>query len=94
MKRSALKRKASRTKQQEDITKYKKQRNLVVKLNREKKLHYFNNLETSKNSETFWDKCRLYFSNKHVHGDSKIILIEKEETKTNTNETVEKKLFC
>ena len=47
MKRSALKRKASRTKQQEDITKYKKQRNLVVKVNREIKLHYFNNLETS-----------------------------------------------
>ena len=46
MKRSALKRKASRTKQQEDITKYKKQLNLVVKLNRETKLHYFNNLET------------------------------------------------
>ena len=33
MKRSALKRKATRTKQREDITKYKKQRNLVVKLN-------------------------------------------------------------
>ena len=46
MKRSALKRKASRTKQQEDITKYKRQLNLVVKLNRETKLHYFNNLET------------------------------------------------
>ena len=46
MKRSALKRKASRTKQQEDITKYEKQLNLVVKLNRETKLHYFNNLET------------------------------------------------
>ena len=30
MKHSALKRKASRTKQQEDITKYKKQRNLAV----------------------------------------------------------------
>ena len=35
MKLSALKQKASRTKQQEDITKYKKLRNLVVKLNRE-----------------------------------------------------------
>ena len=33
MKRSQLKDKASRTKQLEDITKYKKQRNLVVKLN-------------------------------------------------------------
>ena len=56
MKRSALKRKASRTKLQEDIIKYKKQQNLVVKINRETKLHYFNNLETSKNSEAFWDK--------------------------------------
>ena len=46
MKRSALKRKASRTKQQEGITKYEKQLNLVVKLNRETLLHYFNNLET------------------------------------------------
>ena len=48
MKRSALKQKASRTKQQEDITKFKKQRNLVVKLNGETKLQYFNNLEISK----------------------------------------------
>ena len=46
MKLSALKQKASRTKQQEDVTKYKIQRTLVVKLNRETKLHYFINLET------------------------------------------------
>ena len=51
---------------------------------------YFNNLETSKNSKPFWDKCRPYFSKKHAHGDSKIILIEKEEITTNTNEIVEK----
>ena len=76
MKRSALKQKASRTKQQEDITKYKKQQNLVVKLNRETKLHYFNNLETSNNSKPFWGKYRPYFSNKHVHGDSNIVLFE------------------
>ena len=61
MKRTALQRKASRTKQQEDITEYKKQRNLVVKLNGETKLHYFNNLETSKSSKPSWDKCRPYF---------------------------------
>ena len=34
MKRSAPKRKASQTKQQKDVTKYKEQRNLVVKFNR------------------------------------------------------------
>ena len=43
MKRSPPKRKASKIKQQEDLTKYKKKRNLVVKLNREAKIHYFNN---------------------------------------------------
>ena len=59
MKRSPLKRKASQTKQQEDITKYKKQRNLVIKLNREMKLQNFNNLETSKTLKHFWEN--LFF---------------------------------
>ena len=53
MKRSALKGKGRRTKQQQDITKYKKQQNLVAKLNKETKLQYFNNLETLKNSKPF-----------------------------------------
>ena len=93
MKRSALKPKASRTKQREDITKYKKQRNLVVKLNRETKLHYFNNLETSKNSKPFWDKCRPYFSNKHAHDDSKIILTEKKKLPQIQMRLLKKKLW-
>ena len=75
MKRSQLKNKANRTKKLEDITKYKKQRNLVVKLNRESKTKYFDNIQTSKNSKPFWDKCKPYVSNKNAHGDSKIILI-------------------
>ena len=33
------------TKQQEDFTKYKKERNLVVKLKKEMKLQYYNNSE-------------------------------------------------
>ena len=53
MKRSALKRKARRTKEQQDITKYKKQQNLEVKLNKETKLQYSNNLETLKFSKLF-----------------------------------------
>ena len=48
MKRSRLKNKANRTKLQDDIAKYKK-RNLVVKLNRDSKLRYFDNIEISKN---------------------------------------------
>ena len=49
MKGSKLKNKANRTKLQDDIAKYKKQQNLVVKLNRDSKLRYFDNIEISKN---------------------------------------------
>ena len=59
--------------------KYKKQRNLVVKLNKNCKKEFFDNLETKNNSKSFWDKCKPYFSNKHSKGDSDILLIEKDE---------------
>ena len=90
MKRLQLKNKANRTKKLGDITKYKKQQNLLVKLNRETKTQYFDNIQRSKNSKPFWDKCNSYFSNKHDHGDSKIILIEKLYIITNKNEVVRK----
>ena len=89
MKRSELKSKANRTKRPKDISDYKKQRNLVVRLNKERKIEYFENLETSKNSKPFWNKCKPYFSNKHAHGESKIILIEKENVILTSNEVVE-----
>ena len=53
MKCSKLKSKANRTELQDDIAKCNKQRNLVVKLNRDSKLHYFYNTKTSKNSKPF-----------------------------------------
>ena len=63
---------------------------MVVKLNRYSKLRYFVNIETPKNSKPFWNECKPYFSNKHVHGDSKIILIEKEKITNNSNEVIKK----
>ena len=50
MKRSELKNKANKTKYHEDILNYKKQRNLVTKLNKNSKKAYFNSLsgDTSK----------------------------------------------
>ena len=66
MKRSKLKSKANRTKLQDGIAKYKKQRNLVVTLTRDSKLRFFDNAETSKNSKPFWNKCKPYFSNKQL----------------------------
>ena len=79
MKRSQLKNKANKTKSVEDLIKYKKQRNLVVKLNKNCKKEFFDNLETKGNSKSFWNKCKPYFSNKHSKGDSDILLIEKDE---------------
>ena len=61
-----------------------------TQLNRESKTQYFDNIQRSKNSKPFWDKCNSYFSNKHDHGDSKIILIEKLYIITNKNEVVRK----
>ena len=87
--RSELKSKANRTKRSKYISDYKKQRNLVVRLNKERRIEYFENLETSKNSKPFWNKCKPYFSNKHAHGESKIILIEKENVTLTSNEVVE-----
>ena len=61
-----------------DLSKYKKQRNLVVKLNMKQKKEYFENLNVATNSKPF-DNCKPYFSNKHAKGDSNIMLIEKDE---------------
>ena len=77
MKRSEVKSKVNRTKRPKDISDYKKQRNLLARLNKERRTEYSENLETSKNSKPFWNKCKSYFSNKHAHEESKIILIEK-----------------
>ena len=64
---------------------------MAVKLNRESKTQYFDNIQTLKTHlKTFWDKCKPYFSNKHVQGDSKVIFIEKENFTTNKIEFVQK----
>ena len=62
----------------------------MVKLDRDSKLCYFDNIEVSKNSKPFWNECKPYFSNKHAHSDSKIILIEKEEINNNSSEAIKK----
>ena len=59
MKRLELKSKANGTKRPKDISNYEKQRNLVVRLNKER-INFFENLETSKNSKPFWNKCKSY----------------------------------
>ena len=48
-------------KNRQDITKFSKQQNLVIKLNRETKLQNFDNLETSKNMKLFGIDVGLIF---------------------------------
>ena len=76
MKRSKLRNKAKRSKAPVDIANYKKQRNLVVLLNRQAKYEHFNEVSNSGSLRSFWEACKPYFSNKHARGDSKIKLIE------------------
>ena len=52
---------------------------MVVKLNKKHKKEYFENLNVTANLNSFWDKCKPYFSNKHAKDDSNVILIEKDE---------------
>ena len=49
---------------------------MVISLNRQSKLDYFNSISSSKDTKPFWKQCKSYFSNKHAVGDSKIMLIE------------------
>ena len=79
MKRSRLKNIANKSQLPADLSKYKKQRNLVDKCNKKHKKEYFENLNVATNSKPFWDKCKPYFSNKNAKGDSNIMLIEKDE---------------
>ena len=76
MEKSRLKNKTNKSKQPIDIASYKKQRNLVVSLNRQSKLDHFNSISSSNDTKPFWKQCKPYFSNKHAVGDSKIMLIE------------------
>ena len=73
MLRSRLKNISNKTKNADDILKYKKQRNIVIKLNKEQKEAYFNNCNLLTSTKPFWDKCKPYFSNKHKKGTGNIL---------------------
>ena len=76
-KRSTLKKVANNSKREEDMRKYKDQRNLVVKLNIQAKKQHFKSLQlkTIDNDRKFWKTVKPLFSNKNPMSD-KITLIE------------------
>ena len=76
MKRTRLKNKANRTNSEEDLQKYRKQRNLVVKLNKRAERAYYNDLDPLRvgKGDTFWKTFKPLFSDKEAN--RKIILVE------------------
>ena len=57
---------------------YKKQRNIVVNLNKEAKMQYFDNYHST-NIKPFWENCKRYFSSKHNKAETDIILSENDD---------------
>ena len=70
MKRSRLKNVANKTKSPLDISNYKKQRNLVVSLNKKQKKALFNSINLdNKNNKSFWKTCKPLFSKLDAIGE-------------------------
>ena len=55
---SCLKHKANKSKDPMGIAKFKRQGNLVVKLNKQVKLQRFQKLSVDSNSKLFWKACK------------------------------------
>ena len=70
---------SNKTKSRNDIINYKKQRNLVVKLNNISKFEYFNKYDPNKQAKHFWVNCKPYFWNKHSKADTNIMFSENSE---------------
>ena len=85
MKRSQLNNKANKTRNATDVSNYKRQRNYVVKLNKQCKKDRFDRLNPEKDSKPFWKSYKSYFSNKHSFGELKIALSENGEFLTENN---------
>ena len=77
MKRTRLKKKANKTGKKEDLERYKKQRNIIVNMNRKAKRDFYNsvNVNTIDNDRKFWKAVKPMFSNGNPMGD-KIVLIK------------------
>ena len=90
MTRSRLRNRYNKTPTEENLAAYKKQRNYCVKLARNTKREYYNNLKTNKvtDNKTFWNTIKPLFSDKQkvrqqitlIEGDD-IISTDKEVAK-------------
>ena len=80
MARSRLKNKANKSGKGEDLKAYKKQRNLVLKLNRKAKKNFLKSCISTNDKMkniNFWKLCKPFFTERGSHYDQNITLIEK-----------------
>ena len=75
--RATLKKRAQKSGKAEDYEKYKKQRNLIVKMNRKVKFNFYSSIEpiSIDNDKKFWKMVKPMFSNSKEMGE-KIVLTE------------------
>ena len=78
--RSRLRNIANKTGEENDIEKYKKQRNYVSSLNKKTQKEYFKDLDPNNitTSKSFYQNFKPFFSSKYTHSE-KIILVENEQ---------------
>ena len=76
MKRSQLKSIANKTCKDIDLYNFRKQKNLVVNLNKKEK-EILNSLSMENDSKPLWETCKPYFSNKGIKTLCNIILSDK-----------------
>ena len=79
MQRTRLKNIANKTGNKDDLKRFRKQRNLVVKLNRDAKRNFYSNIDPTKagKEKVFWKTFKPLFSSSQAN--NKIILVEGEE---------------
>ena len=80
MTRSRLKNKANKSGKEEDLKAYKKQRNLVLKLNKKAKKNFRKSCTTTNDkmkNKNIWKLCKPFFTEKGSQYNQNITLIEK-----------------
>ena len=60
-----------------DPIKFKRQRKLVVNLNKQTKLEYFEKLSVDCKSKPFWKACTPYLSNNSSNMQGKMMLVQR-----------------
>ena len=86
MKRSKLKNIANKSNNPNDMANYRRQRNLVVNMNRKAKKSYFNSIDANSSSKHFWKACKPLFSNKSNAINERIQIVEEGEFVNNSSE--------